>query len=181
MISFNKLDDVSPTDPLYYAPRQPRSVKDLSSKPFVVPEDAWAERQPERQPVKAMPHPLSPEIVPAPPENALQRLSRQTKWRIAAAGAAAIVVAAVLAFVAVGMLPPSEKTEASALPPIVAATGAGDLVADADKMQPGDVAAKSDSPAIVQDASVQAASDKSDALLQQFLSWDKNAASPRAP
>jgi hypothetical protein len=177
MVSFNKLDEVSPTDPLYYAPRQPRSVKDLSSKPFVVPEDAWAERQPV---VKAMPHPLAPEILPAPPENALQRMSRQAKWQLAAAAAAAVVIAATLAFVAVGMLPGLSPKEAAAKPPVVdAASSAGQTSLSAMPAAPAETTDPSNGPAAVQDAGAQQAPE-SGALLQQFLNWEKKG-SPGAP
>jgi hypothetical protein len=171
MVSFNKLDEISPTDPLYYAPRQPRSVKDLSSKPFVVPEDAWAERQPV---VKAMPHPLSPEIVPAPPESVLQRMSGQTKWQIAAAASAAVLIAAGLAFVAVGMLPGVAQKGTAAMP-VVDAAPAEQTSAGATPAVPADAADQSDSSAPAQDA---ATSEQSGALLQQFLNWDKNKATP---
>ncbi|MET0219454.1 MAG: hypothetical protein ABW213_02230 [Tardiphaga sp.] len=173
MVSFNKVDEVSPTDPLYYAPRQPRSVRDLSSKPFVVPEDAWAERQPV---VKAMPHPLSPEIVPAPPETALQRMSGRAKWQLAAATSAAVIMAAALAFVAVGMLPGVAQKGTAAMPPAIDASSSNEQTSVT--VTPAEATVQSDGSASAQDATTP---DQSGALLQQFLNWDKNKGSAGTP
>jgi hypothetical protein len=173
MISFNKLDDLNPTDPLYYAPRQSRSVKDMSSKPFVVPEDAWQERTP----VKAMSHPLSPEIVPAPPENTLQRLAKQASWRVIGAIGAAVALSAVLAFVVVGAFsgPEPKQSRAPSSPPDVARPIAGTASSET---APRDAIDTSDRPAAQDQAAP--APNGSDALLKQFLQWDKGAG-PRAP
>jgi hypothetical protein len=169
MVSFNKPDEVSPTDPLYYAPRQPRSVKDLSSKPFVVPEDDWAERQPV---VKAMPHPLSPEIVPAPPESPLQRLSRQTKWQLAAGAFTVIVTTAGMAFVAGVML--QGVWQKGAATPLASAGSPVEQTSAA--MSPAPASNRFDNSATEADASEQTS-----VLLQQFLNWDRNNNAAGAP
>jgi hypothetical protein len=159
------------------AQRRPRLVTELSSLPFAIPEDEYDHDRPPLQPIR---HPLAPEIVPPPPETFWQRLARRLTWPLIGGIAIALGLAAVGAYLLVGMLAGLEVANSGAAAPS-RITGAAASVGDAAKLQPPpmrkdiglDFDALTKRPAAPAEPRTE-----TDAVLDRLMQWEKTTATP---
>lgn len=96
--------------------RRKRLVTELSTKPFVIPEDEYGML---RVPLHPALHSLTPEIVPGPPESKLRSALRSSNWRLLGWSVVATGMAAGIALITVDILPVNHTKRLTAAFPAI--------------------------------------------------------------